>query len=120
MLSVRAATGVAVAALALIPTFARAQAASVNTALVTMAPVTVSAGCGSSVEELDVSTTVMARERIQCSPKTGVDQFVNHIPGGWRPDIPTGQLHPTGQEIALAGVVDLAEVRAWLDAQKNR
>ncbi|MBU8876102.1 hypothetical protein KQ910_20180 [Reyranella sp. MMS21-HV4-11] len=45
---------------------------------------------------------------------------MNHVPGVWLPDIPTGQLHPTGQEIVLAGVVDLAEARAWLDAQKNR
>ncbi len=60
-----------------------------------MAPVTVSAGRGSSLDNLDVSTTVMTREQIQNSPETGVDQIVNRIPGVWLPNIPTGQLHPT-------------------------
>ncbi|MCC8431249.1 TonB-dependent receptor [Reyranella aquatilis] len=120
MLSVRAATGAAFAILALIPTLARAQTAPTivapvgapatdpaappaNTSPVTMAPVTVSAGRGSSLDNLDVSTTVMTREQIQNSPETGVDQIVNRIPGVWLPNIPTGQLHPTAQPVNIRG-----------------
>jgi len=109
MISVRAARFAAVAGLALVPALARAQdtpppaqpgqpAPSVN-----LPPITVSAGRGSALDKLDVSTTLMTREQIQASPETGVDQLVNRIPGVWLPNIPTGQLHPTAQPVNIRG-----------------
>ncbi len=116
MLSIRMATSVAFLALALIPALARAQAPSPagpgtapppspspDAGPLTLPPVTVSAGRGSSLDRLDVSTTVMTREQIQASPETGVDQIVNRIPGVWLPTIPSSQLHPTAQPVNIRG-----------------
>jgi outer membrane receptor protein involved in Fe transport len=87
--------------LALAPAFARAQTA--QTTVEELPPVTVTAGRGSNIEKLDVSTTVLTREQIQASPETGVDQIVNRIPGVWSFTVPTGQLHPTGQPFSIRG-----------------
>ncbi|MBS0549438.1 MAG: TonB-dependent receptor [Proteobacteria bacterium] len=62
-----------------------------------------SAGRGSDVEKLDVSTTVVTREQIDAMPETSVDQIVNRIPGVWTFTIPTGQLHPTNQPFNIRG-----------------
>jgi len=69
----------------------------------TLPPVTVSAGRGTDVEKLDVSTTVLNREQVQSMPETGLDQIINKIPGIWTFTIPTGQLHPTGQPFNIRG-----------------
>jgi outer membrane receptor protein involved in Fe transport len=98
MLSRRAATMAAFAGLALAPALARAQ-----TTIEELPPVTVTAGRGSNIEKLDVSTTVLTREQIQATPETGVDQIVNRIPGAWSFTVPTGQLHPTGQPFSIRG-----------------
>ncbi len=98
MLSRRAATMAAFAGLALAPAFARAQ-----TTIEELPPVTVTAGRGSNIEKLDVSTTVLTREQIQARPETGVDQIVNRIPGVWSFTVPTGRLHPTGQPFSIRG-----------------
>jgi outer membrane receptor protein involved in Fe transport len=96
------ATGVAVSGLMLIPVLARAQDQT-QTQPQQLPPVTVTAGRGSDLEKLDVSTTVISREQIQAMPQTSVDQIVNHIPGIWAPTIPTGQLHPTAQPFNIRG-----------------
>jgi outer membrane receptor protein involved in Fe transport len=101
MLSRRAARMAAFVGLALAPAFARAQTA--QTTVEELPPVTVTAGRGSNIEKLDVSTTVLTREQIQASPETGVDQIVNRIPGVWSFTVPTGQLHPTGQPFSIRG-----------------
>ena len=98
MLSRRTATMAAFAGLALAPAVARAQ-----TPIEELPPVTVTAGRGSNIEKLDVSTTVLTREQIQARPETGVDQIVNRIPGIWSFTVPTGQLHPTGQPFSIRG-----------------
>lgn len=110
MLSIRVATATAFAALGLIPMLARAQTAppsgdpsATSQQPVSLPPITVSAGRGSDLQKLDVSTTVMTREQIQATPETGVDQLVNRIPGVWLPTIPTGQLHPTAQPVNIRG-----------------
>ncbi|MBP6770207.1 MAG: TonB-dependent receptor [Reyranella sp.] len=111
MLSVRVATATAFAALGLIPLLARAQnappadnpAPALSQQPVSLPPITVSAGRGSDLQKLDVSTTVMTREQIQATPETGVDQIVNRIPGVWLPNVPTGQLHPTAQPVNIRG-----------------
>ena len=107
MLSVRAARFAAFAGLALIPSLAKAQdtppPATPATPPVNLPPITVSAGRGSALDKLDVSTTLMNREQIQALPETGVDQIINRIPGVWLPNIPTGQLHPTAQPINIRG-----------------
>jgi outer membrane receptor protein involved in Fe transport len=97
-LSFHVATSVAFLALALIPALARAQTDSQQ-----LPPVTVTAGRGSDLEKLDVSTTVISREQIQAMPQTSLDQIVNRIPGIWAPTIPTGQLHPTAQPFNIRG-----------------
>jgi outer membrane receptor protein involved in Fe transport len=71
--------------------------------ITTLPPVTVSAGRGSDLEKLDVSTSVLTREQVRAMPETGVDQIVNKIPGIWTFTIPTGQLHPTGQPFNIRG-----------------
>src|SRR5262245_11306983 len=70
---------------------------------VSLPAVTVSAGRGSELDKLDVSTTVMTRQEIEARPETGVDQIVNRIPGVWTFTVPTGQLHPTGQPVSIRG-----------------
>src|SRR5262245_18784014 len=70
---------------------------------VSLPAVTVSAGRGSELDKLDVSTTVMTRQEIEARPETGVDQVVNRIPGVWSFTVPTGQLHPTGQPFNIRG-----------------
>src|SRR5262245_3064028 len=104
MFTVRAATFAALAGLASVSSLARAQdTPPAATPPVNLPPVTVSAGRGSALDKLDVSTTLMTREQIQALPETGVDQIVNRIPGVWLPNIPTGQLHPTAQPVNIRG-----------------
>lgn len=113
MLSIRTATVAAFTGLALVPALARSQtpnttiapspAAPAAVPPVELPPVTVSAGRGSDLQKLDVSTTVMTREQVQAMPESGVDQIVNKIPGVWSFTIPTGQLHPTGQPFSIRG-----------------
>jgi outer membrane receptor protein involved in Fe transport len=105
MSSVRAVMVAAFAGLALIPSLAKAQDTPPlpSTPPVSLPPITVSAGRGSALDKLDVSTTLMNREQIQALPETGVDQIVNRIPGVWLPNIPTGQLHPTAQPVNIRG-----------------
>ena len=95
----RAAVVAAIAGLSAGPTLVRAQTPSDQQ----LPPVTVTAGRGSDLEKLDVSTTVIPREQIQAMPQTSLDQIVNHIPGIWAPTIPTGQLHPTAQPFNIRG-----------------
>src|SRR6266545_6559327 len=103
MFSVHAARFAAFAGLALNPSLAKAQDTPPATPPVNLPPITVSAGRGSALDKLDVSTTVLSREQIQAVPETGVDQIVNRIPGVWLPNIPTGQLHPTAQPVNIRG-----------------
>ena len=100
MPSVHAARIAAFAGAALIPSLAGAQDTPPP---VNLPPITVSAGRGSALDKLDVSTTLMTREQIQALPETGVDQIVNRIPGVWLPNVPTGQLHPTAQPVNIRG-----------------
>ena len=100
MPSVHAARIAAFAGAALIPSLAGAQDTPPP---INLPPITVSAGRGSALDKLDVSTTLMTREQIQALPETGVDQIVNRIPGVWLPNVPTGQLHPTAQPVNIRG-----------------
>src|SRR5258708_26751497 len=104
MLCVRAASSAAFAGLALVRALAKAQdTPPARPPPVSLPPVTVSAGRGSDLEKLDVSTTVLTRAEVQPMPETGVDQIVNRIPGIWTFTVPTGQLHPTGQPVSIRG-----------------
>ncbi len=70
----------------------------------TMLPaVTVTAGRGSSLQEMDISTTVMTREQVQQAPETSVQQIINKIPGVFAPEQAAGQLHPTSQVFSIRG-----------------
>jgi outer membrane receptor protein involved in Fe transport len=102
MLPVRAATFAAIGGVALMPAMASAQDTPPPEPI-SLPPVTVSAGRGSDLEKLDVSTTVLNRQQIQAMPETGVDQIVNRIPSIWTSTVPTGQLHPTGQPVSIRG-----------------
>lgn len=68
-----------------------------------METVTVSAGKGSTLEEMDMSTTVISREQVQQAPETTIEQIVNKIPGVFSPQQPSGQLHPTAQVFSIRG-----------------
>ena len=109
MFSVRAATCAALGLLALVPALAEAQQPPTvdppvpSAPAIDLPPITVTAGRGSALDKLDVSTTLLTREQIQALPETGVDQIVNRIPGVWLPNIPTGQLHPTAQPVNIRG-----------------
>jgi len=109
MFSVRAATCAALGLLALVPALAEAQQPppvdppAPSAPAIDLPPITVTAGRGSALDKLDVSTTLLTREQIQALPETGVDQIVNRIPGVWLPNIPTGQLHPTAQPVNIRG-----------------
>jgi outer membrane receptor protein involved in Fe transport len=96
--SLHAARSAAFLGLVLIPVLPRAETDPQQ-----MPAVTVTAGRGTDIEKLDVSTTVITREQIQVMPQTSLDQIVNRIPGVWSPTIPTGQLHPTGQPFNIRG-----------------
>src|ERR1700759_4841461 len=104
-LSLHVATSVAFFGLVLIPVLARAQdqGQAQPPSQQQLPPVTVTAGRGSDLEKLDVSTTVIPRAQGQAMPQTTLDQVVNLIPGTWAPTIPTGQLPPTGQPLNIRG-----------------
>ena len=104
MLSLRAAIFAAFVGLALVPALAKAQdAPPATTAPIDLPPITVTAGRGTDLEKLDVSTTLLTRQQVEAMPQTGVDQILNRIPGIWTYTIPTGQLHPTGQPVSIRG-----------------
>lgn len=65
--------------------------------------VTVSAGRGSSLDKMDVNTTVITREQVQQSPETTVEQILNKIPGIFSPQVPANQIHPTGEVFSIRG-----------------
>ena len=65
--------------------------------------VTVSAGRGSSLDKMDVNTTVISREQVQQSPETTVEQILNKIPGVFSPQVPAKQIHPTGEVFSIRG-----------------
>ncbi len=65
--------------------------------------ITVTAGRGSSLEEMPVSTTVLGHEEVQSMPESSVDQLINKIPGIFTQTIPATQLHPTGQPFNIRG-----------------
>lgn len=68
-----------------------------------LSTVTVSAGRGSSLEKMDVNTTVMTRDQVQQSPETTAEQILNKIPGVFSPQVPANQIHPTGQVFSIRG-----------------
>lgn len=65
--------------------------------------VTVTAGRGSSLDKMDVDTTVITREQVQQSPETSVEQILNKIPGVFSPQVPANQIHPTGEVFSIRG-----------------
>ena len=69
----------------------------------TMNVITVSAGRGSSLEDMPVSTTVIGHDEVQAMPESTVDQLINKIPGVFTQTIPATQLHPTGQPFNIRG-----------------
>ena len=82
--------------------------------LVSLPPVTVSAGRGSTLEDMDVSTTVITREAIEEAPQTTVQQLVGRIPGVFVPQQPAGQMHPTSQVFSLRGFGTTTNVNTLL------
>jgi outer membrane receptor protein involved in Fe transport len=80
----------------------------------TLAPVTVSAGRGSTLEDMDVSTTVITREQIEQAPQTTVEQIVGRIPGAFVLQQPAGQLHPTAQVFSIRGFGTTTNVNTLL------
>jgi outer membrane receptor protein involved in Fe transport len=69
----------------------------------TLPTVTISAGRGTQLKDMDISTTVITREQVLAAPQATVDQIVNRIPGIFVPTQPSTQLHPTGQVLNIRG-----------------
>ena len=63
----------------------------------------VSAGKGSNVEKLDISTTVLTREEIRSSPQLTLDQMINRQMGVWTSPVPANQVDPTGAVVSMRG-----------------
>ncbi len=71
-----------------------------NTAMTT---ITVTAGRGSELDNLPISTTVVPREEVLNSPEQQTDQIINKIPGIFINQIPSTALHPTGSTFSIRG-----------------
>ncbi len=65
--------------------------------------ITVTAGRGTELEDLPLSTTVISREEAQNSPENSADQIINKIPGVFVQNIPSTALHPTGSTFSIRG-----------------
>ncbi|MDR5818752.1 TonB-dependent receptor [Caballeronia sp. LZ033] len=69
----------------------------------TLPSVTVSASKGTSLDDMDLSTTALSRKQVQQAPQTTVDQIVNKIPGVYTPQVSTFALHPTSSIVGIRG-----------------
>jgi outer membrane receptor protein involved in Fe transport len=69
----------------------------------TLTSITVTAGRGSELENLPISTTVINREEVLNSPEQQTDQIINKIPGVFINQIPSTALHPTGSTFSIRG-----------------
>jgi outer membrane receptor protein involved in Fe transport len=76
--------------------------------------VTVSVGRGSSIEDMDVSTSVIPSDEIRRAPQTSTEQIVNRIPGVFALQQPAGQLHPTAQVFSIRGFGTTTNVNTLL------
>ena len=74
-----------------------------NTDAKTMDVITVTAGRGTELEDMPLSTTVISRTEVQNAPQTTMDQIVNKIPGVFVNTIPSTELHPTGSTFSIRG-----------------
>ncbi|PRE45404.1 TonB-dependent receptor plug domain-containing protein [Burkholderia multivorans] len=72
-------------------------------AAATLPSVTVSATKGSSLDQMDLSTSVLNRNQVSDAPATTVDQIVNKIPGVYTPQTSTFALHPTSSIVSIRG-----------------
>ncbi|HEV7816601.1 MAG TPA: TonB-dependent receptor [Janthinobacterium sp.] len=68
-----------------------------------VAVVTVSAGRGVSLQQMDLATTVLSQDQVQNSPGTTIDQILNKIPGIYLRQIPAAMIHPTGEAFSIRG-----------------
>lgn len=80
-----------------------AAASAASGAVTTLPSVTVSATKGSSLDRMDLSTTVLTRRQVAQAPATTVDQVVNKIPGVYTPQTSTFALHPTSSIVSIRG-----------------
>ena len=74
-----------------------------NTDAKTMDVITVTAGRGTELEDMPLSTTVISRTEVQNAPQTTMDQILNKIPGVFVNTIPSTELHPTGSTFSIRG-----------------
>ena len=75
------------------------------------ASVTVSAGRGSVLEDLDINTTTLSRREVEAAPQTYVEQILNKVPGVFFPQVPANQTHPTAQIVSIRGFGNLFGVK---------
>ncbi len=68
-----------------------------------MGVITVTAGRGTDLESLPLSTSVITRQEVQNEPVVTTDQVINKIPGVFVPTIPSTELHPTGGTFSIRG-----------------
>ena len=65
--------------------------------------ISIMASRGTSLKDLDMSSTVLTREQVQNSPETSIDQIINKIAGVVIPARPSTAIHPTGQMLNIRG-----------------
>jgi outer membrane receptor protein involved in Fe transport len=63
----------------------------------------VSAGKGSDISKMDVSTTVITREEIKNRPQHYLDQLISRELGVWTPQIPGNQYDPSATVVGIRG-----------------
>jgi outer membrane receptor protein involved in Fe transport len=66
-------------------------------------PLTVTAGRGVNLEQMPISSTTLNREEVSESPATSVDQILSKVPSIYVPQVPTSEVHPTGQVFSIRG-----------------
>jgi outer membrane receptor protein involved in Fe transport len=65
--------------------------------------ITVQALRGTKLSDLDVSTQVVTAEQIEQTPASSVSEILQKIPGVLMPQLPAGELHPTGDPVEIRG-----------------
>ena len=97
----------AAALIVITPAFAQQvsdkEISTLNKEISTLGVITVTAGRGSDLENLPLSTTVIPRQEVINQPVVTADQVINKIPGIFVPTVPSTQLHPTGSTFSIRG-----------------
>jgi outer membrane receptor protein involved in Fe transport len=82
---------------------APAETNGASSASAALPAVTVSASKGSSLEQMDLSTSVLSRQQVERAPQASTDQIIKTIPGVYTPQTSAYALHPTSAIVSIRG-----------------